>query len=199
MSRVELLHQHFSAAAIRMAELPLYNPELAVSTRGFQPYADGEIGILITPWCMNLVFFSALDAQQKETQAESLVGSKKLIALPSGQYEFIAGWSEALGLYYSCSLFSPMFEFADQAGAEATADEVLNALFVAEHYAPTDRQIAIRAEKEAQQEQERRAQANAAAQQSKKAARGRADGQPEISRRGFLTGGFRRDQDRAEL
>jgi [NiFe] hydrogenase assembly HybE family chaperone len=53
-------------------------------------------------------------------------------ALPAGVFEFISAREPLLGDYQSCSLFSPMFEFADPDGARATAVAALAALFDAQ-------------------------------------------------------------------
>ena len=43
-------------------------------------------------------------------------------------FDFIGACEDGFGAYEMCSLFSPMFEFADQAGARATAWEILGQL-----------------------------------------------------------------------
>jgi [NiFe] hydrogenase assembly HybE family chaperone len=48
---------------------------------------------------------------------------------PGGVFEFIGAREPTLGEYQACSLFSPMFEFADQREARATARAALDALF----------------------------------------------------------------------
>ncbi|MCU7925204.1 MAG: [NiFe]-hydrogenase assembly chaperone HybE [Candidatus Thiodiazotropha sp. (ex Dulcina madagascariensis)] len=53
--------------------------------------------------------------------------------LPAGPYEFILGEEAGIGRYQMCSLFSPVFEFADQATAVATAEAVMHALMSEEN------------------------------------------------------------------
>lgn len=179
MSKVDALIGHFEAASARMSDLPVFNTALSVSAVGFREYLNGDIGILVTPWCMNLIFLPG-DAES-ELGGNSVLGEKRMIALPSGQYEFIWGESERLGGYLSCSLFSPMFEFDSQEIALETAEEVMRAAFDADNYAPTDRQIALH-----EQKQE-------AAEPKKKAEAQEPKGKPEkLSRRGFLTAGLSR-------
>ena len=48
---------------------------------------------------------------------------------PAGVYEFVAGREEVIGEYQACSLFSPMFAFADHDAARLTAQAALQALF----------------------------------------------------------------------
>lgn len=108
----------------RMADVPLLNPALDVKAVGFRPCGAGWIGILLTPWCMNLLLLPGRDD-----------GS----GLPTGQetfhhfagvpYRFTVGEEPALGRFQSCSLFSPMFEFPDQSTAIAVAEKILATLF----------------------------------------------------------------------
>jgi [NiFe] hydrogenase assembly HybE family chaperone len=51
------------------------------------------------------------------------------IVFPAGVFEFIGNRDAVLGDYQACSLFSPMFEFADHATAVDTAAASLAALF----------------------------------------------------------------------
>ena len=48
---------------------------------------------------------------------------------PAGVFEFIGGRDAVLGDYQACSLFSPMFAFADPVAAHDTALASLAALF----------------------------------------------------------------------
>ena len=41
--------------AERMADVPLLNPALTVETVGFRLWQDSWLGVLITPWSMNLL------------------------------------------------------------------------------------------------------------------------------------------------
>lgn len=178
MSLVSELQLHFLNVSEKMAELPIYNPELDVAVVGFRPYQQGELGVLVTPWCMNLI---VLPDPENTNYPECSVGTKQMLALPSGQYEFIWGAAENVGSYLSCSLFSPMFEFDSHKSAIETAEEVMKALFEAENFAPTDRQIAKKAKEQ-----------KASKQKKQKSA-----GPTQVSRRGFLTAGLARS-DAAE-
>lgn len=130
-------------AATRMRDLPLSNPALAVETVGFRRWDpaggreadDGRLwlGILITPWCMNLML---LPAEADALPAVPTAGETVLM-LPGGALPFMAGSEEGIGEYRMCSLFSPMELFADREGARATAQSVLDELFpVSEPRAP---------------------------------------------------------------
>jgi len=105
----------------RMQGLPLLNTALQVKAVGFRHWQDRCLGVLITPWFMNLMLLPAEGDDWEELQ----IGDKQLHQLPSGPYEFILGEEAGIGRYLICSLFSPMFEFADQATAVATAEAVM--------------------------------------------------------------------------
>jgi [NiFe] hydrogenase assembly HybE family chaperone len=57
-------------------------------------------------------------------------GDSISFAFPSANYEFLKN-TEAELTYYSCSLFSPMFEFETQEQARTVAVSVLELLFQA--------------------------------------------------------------------
>jgi [NiFe] hydrogenase assembly HybE family chaperone len=113
----------------RMQGLPLLNSALAVEAVGFGPWESHWLGVLITPWFMNLM----LIPREPEGWRGAAAGDAVAHLFPAGSFEFIAGRDEALGDYQSCSLFSPMFEFADQDSARLTAVAALRALFDATH------------------------------------------------------------------
>ena len=107
----------------RMRDIPVLNDKLSVAAFGFDAADDtGFIpGILVTPWFMNLLLMPVDEALLTDAQ----VGDKQSHALPGGQFEFIVCFEDSLGCYLSCSLFSPMFQFADQQAATDTARAVL--------------------------------------------------------------------------
>lgn len=115
--RFETIHRE------RMTGLPMVNPVLQVAAIGFETNEYGSLGVLITPWCMNLMLVS-----EGDEWSELMPGSKQQQTLPSGVYEFVVAEEPGIGRYQSCSLFSPMFEFADQAAAVATAEAVMVAV-----------------------------------------------------------------------
>lgn len=115
-------------AAYRQAEdamvgLPVHNPLLEISAVGFQEFQDGFAGILITPWCMNIVVMPG------EKASLGALGSQSELVFPSGAYNFTLSHLDGVGLLQSCSLFSPMDEFTSQQQAQETADAAAKALF----------------------------------------------------------------------
>ena len=109
----------------RMQGVPMLNPALAVESVGFRPWREHWLGIVITPWFMNVVLMPRV------TAAWQAIGERETRhhVFPGGVFEFIGGREATLGDYQACSLFSPMFEFADQREARATALAALDALF----------------------------------------------------------------------
>jgi [NiFe] hydrogenase assembly HybE family chaperone len=152
----------------RMAGLPILHPDLAVAVVGGCAWYGHWLGVLVTPWCMNLVLVPAFGSEL----AHDAQGTKRLLDFPAGQFEFVSSPLDDLGTIATCSLFSPMQAFADQAAAEATAAEVMTALFEPnpDTTAPGQRD----------------AQAGAT---GAKSARFRPD--PGVSRRDLLRGSFR--------
>ncbi len=105
-----------------MRAMALCNPVLGVEALGFGELPDraGRLGVLITPWSMNLVHFPA-----GEVLPQGRVGSR---ALPAGAVDFVGADEEGIGAYESCSLFSPVLQFPDQLTARAVANETLGVL-----------------------------------------------------------------------
>ena len=108
-----------------MRDVPLLNPALAVEALGFRPWQQHWLGVLVTPWLMNLVLLPRELAAWQPVRA----GESRHHLFPAGVFEFIGAHDDRLGDYLACSLFSPMFEFVDHAAARATAEAALAALF----------------------------------------------------------------------
>lgn len=116
--------------ATRMQGVPLLNQRLRVQAVGFEPDRCEPrlaLGVLVTPWFMNLVRLP-LDAAAEAALAA--VGQSCRRGAGAIQAEFIGAHEPSIGRFEACSLFSPVLEFADQAAALATAEEVLKALRV---------------------------------------------------------------------
>ncbi len=108
-----------------MQGLPMVNRVLAVEAVGFRPWRDHWLGILVTPWFMNLMLLPRVTSRWQPIAG----GASRHYSFPAGVFEFIGARDPALGDYQACSLFSPMFEFANQQGAHDTAVAALDALF----------------------------------------------------------------------
>lgn len=138
-ARVHALEQRYrEIAATRMAGVALCHPQLEVAAVDFAPDADGAgaLGALVTPWFMNLVWLPLpLPVPKARPHDPSApppaalrVGETRRRAVGPEIFEFIGAQEDGLGNFEACSLFSPMFEFADQAAAVETARQVLQLL-----------------------------------------------------------------------
>lgn len=153
----------------RMRDVPVLNPALQVAAVGFQPWRGQWLGVMVTPWFMNLMLLP----QAHEWEGLE-AGGKQIQAFPSGEYEFVLGVEPEIGKYQSCSLFSPMFQFEDHEAAVATARACLAALMLAAS------REALGSEPQAEDD-----------------TRG-VDMEASISRRDFLRGGFLRCRAQGE-
>jgi [NiFe] hydrogenase assembly HybE family chaperone len=102
------------------------------------------LGVLITPWFMNLMLLPG-DSEGGSDDAPPArwpavqTGDYARFDFPAGVLSFLAGHEGESGDYLACSLFSPMFEFADHEAARQTAEACLTALFdTAASAAPAD-------------------------------------------------------------
>ncbi len=109
----------------QMRGVPLLNETLQVKAIGFRPYERRVLGVLVTPWFMNIVVAPGPD----EDWSALVPGAKEIIAFPSGDYEFVGANRPETGPYKACSLFSPMFDFTSMLQATETARAALAALF----------------------------------------------------------------------
>src|SRR5215470_912755 len=121
----------------RMHDVPILNPAVGVEAVGFAPWDAHWLGCLVTPWFMNLVLLP----REPEKWVRLRPGEKHTYVFPAGAFEFIAGHEHTIGEYQACSLFSPMFEFADHQTARVTAETCLKALFDAQNREETDVQL----------------------------------------------------------
>ena len=108
----------------RMQGLPFVNTKLSVEAIGFREFQDFELGVLITPWFVNLVILPDANLDDRLEQ-----GRKINVGLPSGKVEFMAVQDEELGLYLSAVLFSSVMDFPDQETAKSIAKQVMQDLF----------------------------------------------------------------------
>ncbi|MBI5786443.1 MAG: [NiFe]-hydrogenase assembly chaperone HybE [Rhodocyclales bacterium] len=150
-------------AATRMAGLPINHPRLAVEGVGFRLWEGKWLGVLVTPWAVNLILLPESDAEF----AKLATDRRQTWRFPSGEYDFMGSAEEECGAFQFCSLISPIPEegVPDQAAAHSLAAEVLARLFTD----PADEVVMAPAKPET-------------------APRSLFSGQ--LSRRGFLSGGL---------
>ncbi|HBZ44108.1 MAG TPA: rubredoxin [Maritimibacter sp.] len=127
-----------------MRDVPLVNAALRVEAVGWRVVDGRPLGVLISPWFMNLIQLPGVDDDWSGLRA----GVKENMTFPSGEYEFIHNTREMIGGYKACSLFSPMGDFNTQQQAVDVAEAVMVELFKEDNMAETDRAADIRAARE---------------------------------------------------
>lgn len=142
-------------AETRMAGLPICNPALSVAAIGFDRVLGAErLGVLLTPWFMSAILLP-------EAPTRATVGAKRHVQLPAGRFAFVAHDEPGLGVFWSCSLLSPVFELGDQPAALGAAEAALATLLAAGDL-PEEDERAIAAAWHGQPDQPRAAAADAA-------------------------------------
>lgn len=112
----------YTAIDKKMRGLPVYNEKLDIQLVGPREWEDDWLGIVATPWCMNIVLLPRAEA------TPLLEGTSRERLFPSGRYDFIAGHLPGVGGMESCSLFSPMHEFDSPAVVRLVAEHALSEL-----------------------------------------------------------------------
>ena len=121
----------YQRAALSMKGLPIYNPVLSVEAVGFREHEGRHVGVIVTPWFMNLTVVPS-----EEDQAIWVAGETARLAFPSGLYDFLVSEAKDSALVATCSLFSLMDQFADHEAARIAAQAAADALFEQEAPAP---------------------------------------------------------------
>jgi len=107
-----------------MRNLPMYNMALAVEAVGFELYQGRLCGVLVTPWCMNLVLLPGED----DDWAWLAPGKKIKVVFPAGEYLCMLSAVEGIAPHLSLPLFTTVQDFTDQETACRVAREVLRQL-----------------------------------------------------------------------
>lgn len=120
-----LVARYSHIARTSLADMPICNPLLDVAATGFRAYCGRAVGVVITPWFMNLVSVALPGYELKHVAP----GLSVRLSLPAGEVEFIVGELDGVGRIDSCSLFSPVFEFSTMDEACDVAAEIVRNLF----------------------------------------------------------------------
>lgn len=112
--------------AERMAGLPLLNPILRVEAVGFARQGADWRGVLVTPWCIDLLLLPA-------TADWPVPGPHERVfrQYAAGAFAFLPNREEGLGDYLICALIHDMKQFVNQESARQTAQACLIALDLA--------------------------------------------------------------------
>ncbi len=100
----------------------------------FAPWNGHWLGVLLTPWSMNLV----LAPRDRAAWPDVAPGAKLRLRFPAGDYDFVGARDDVAGETLVCSLFSPVLEFEDQATARLVAELAREALFDPAHAEAAD-------------------------------------------------------------
>ena len=122
---------HIGETAMR--ELPIYNHALQVEAIGFKPTAAGWLGVLITPWFINVML---LPKHKQETTMP--LGEKVTHKLISGEHDFSVGEDDELGRYDFLTLASPTLKYKSHQAACDVAQKALAKLLTPPDEAGTD-------------------------------------------------------------
>jgi len=97
-----------------MGQLPIFNHALEVEAVDFRLFNGAVVGVMITPWFLNAVLVD-------DEIALKPPGSLVRVAFPVGDIDLIVSEVASIGRVATCSLFSPMSDFADMDCARAAA------------------------------------------------------------------------------
>lgn len=125
----KLVDVHGRISEERMRGLPIFNERLDVEAVGFRPMDGRQLGILISPWFLNLVLLPGTEDDWSAVR----VGSSCVWEFPAGQYEFHAAELPGVGPHYTAALFSTVADFPNQDTARAVAEGVMERLFSETH------------------------------------------------------------------
>ncbi|MGQ0709978.1 MAG: [NiFe]-hydrogenase assembly chaperone HybE [Rhodoferax sp.] len=101
----------------RMHDVPILHPGLRVEAVGFQRWQQHWLGVLVTPWCMNLLLVPG-SARHWVAAGDQ---QRRFLQFPAGSFAFLDSHEDDLGSFQTCSLFSPMGMFTHQLHATQTA------------------------------------------------------------------------------
>ena len=121
--------------ADRMHGLAFVNPAIRVEAIAFAPWKHYWLGVMLTPWAMNLL----LAPREIERWRPLPAGEKRRYLFPAGEFDFISARDDAIGDFLICSLYSPVLQFADHVTARETARLAREALFDAANAEVDDR------------------------------------------------------------
>ena len=110
----------------QLAGIPVLNNRLRVECFGFQLYRGRVVGILITPWLMNLILLPA----KEEDWIGLKPGSKQEHRFPASNFLFMLNRVDGIGCYQAHSLYSSMYDFRSQEHAREAAQSFLRAMMV---------------------------------------------------------------------
>lgn len=115
----------------RMVDVPICNRALAIEASGFRRYEDGWLGVLVTPWFINIVALPV----EGEGWAVLSAGTFVMRDLPAGARRFAVEREGGIGTFQMTNLYSPP-HYPNQECARAAGLEALEAALRAPEPAP---------------------------------------------------------------
>lgn len=109
----------------RMRDMPFVNPALSVEAIGFRRHDGDWLGVVITPWFLNLFLIHGGGTLWGDIPA----GERRYLNLPCGTLQFLADDDPDLGPYQYCPLIAPVSVLPDMATARQAALEALATVF----------------------------------------------------------------------
>jgi len=104
---------------------PPVNASLACRAVGFARYRGDWLGVLITPWFVDLYLLPG----GGELWGDIPSGQRRYVELPRGTVPFTAADDPRIGAYQFSPLISPVSALSDMAAAVKLANEVLLGIF----------------------------------------------------------------------
>jgi [NiFe] hydrogenase assembly HybE family chaperone len=122
----EFLAAHYRTVwETRMRDLPFVNPALEVEVTPFRDCGGDWVGVVITPWFLNLLLLSGGGRLWGDIPA----GERRYVDLPCGTLQFIADDDPDIGPYQYCPLIAPVSAVPDMDAARRAAADALQAVF----------------------------------------------------------------------
>lgn len=107
-----------------MHDMPFVNPALQVESLGFVRHEGDWLGVVVTPWFLNLFLLFGGGRLWHDISA----GERRYVDLPCGRMQFMADDDPALGPTQYCPLVAPVSTLADAAVARQVALDAMQAV-----------------------------------------------------------------------
>jgi len=118
----------------RMHDMPFINAALGVEAIGFCLHEGDWLGVVVTPWFLNLLLVSG----GGQLWGDIPSGERRYLNLPCGTLQFIADDDPDIGPYQYCPLIAPVSNLADMAQARLVAVDALKTVLGQSAAAPPE-------------------------------------------------------------
>lgn len=117
-----LLVRHYRQVWLdAMHDMPFVNDALSVEALGFVRHDGDWLGVVVTPWFLNLFLLPGGGRLWHDIAA----GERRYVDLPCGRLQFMADDDPTLGPTQYCPLVAPVSALADAAAAREVARDAL--------------------------------------------------------------------------